>query len=333
MEIAKMQSDEAGEHAEPRHVPVLADEVAGAFRELPSRCASGWIVDGTVGLGGHSALLLEHLPGVHVLGIDQDPAAVEHAHVRLAAHARRARVRQARISELSRVIRKERIEPIVGMLFDVGVSSLQLDRSERGFSFQSDGPLDMRMDPARDRTAADIVNHWDESDLADLFYYEGGETRARAVARAIVEGRRHAPFLRTLALADTIARAMGRGGRDSKIHPATRTFQALRRAVNEESDELLAALAAAERWIAPGGRLAVITFHSGEDREVKRFLAQGAREGRWSLLTKKPIEAGALERRANPRSRSAKLRIAERTELAAAAAPAAAHPDDRGGAP
>jgi 16S rRNA (cytosine1402-N4)-methyltransferase len=314
VEIAKMESDEAREHAEPLHVPVLGEAVIDAFRGLSPALATGWLVDGTVGAGGHSAMLLEALPDVRVLGVDQDPAAVDIARERLVEFGRRARVHHARASQLSRLVRKEQIEPVVGMLFDVGVSSMQIGTSDRGFSFQSDGPLDMRMDPTRDRTAADIVNSWDESDLADLFFYEGGETRARQVARAIVEGRRRVPFRRTLALADVIARAAGgtSASASSKIHPATRTFQALRRAVNEESEELLAALGAAERWIVPGGRLAVISFHSGEDREVKRFFAQGAREGRWSVLTKKPIESSVAERRANPRSRSARLRIAER---------------------
>jgi 16S rRNA (cytosine1402-N4)-methyltransferase len=312
MEIAKMGTDEAREQAEPLHVPVLGAAVVDAFRALPAALSRGWLVDGTVGLGGHAALLLAALPEARLLAIDQDPAALELARESLSEHARRIRLRHGRISELPRLLRREPIDPVAGMLFDVGVSSLQLDEPSRGFSFQCDGPLDMRMDPARDRTAADIVNHWDESDLADLLYYESGETHARAIARAIVQGRRRAPFLRTLALAETIARAVGRGAQGSKIHPATRTFQALRRAVNEEGDELLAALSAAEHWIAPGGRLAVISFHSGEDREVKRFLARGARGGRWEILTKKPIEASAAERRSNPRSRSARLRIAER---------------------
>jgi 16S rRNA (cytosine1402-N4)-methyltransferase len=312
MEIAKMDSDEARENAEPLHVPVLGEAVLDAFRGLPSSLRSGWLVDGTVGAGGHSALLLESLSELRVLAVDQDPAAVDIARERLSEFGRRARVRHSRATQLSRLVRKEQIEPIAGMLFDIGVSSMQLGSAERGFSFQSDGPLDMRMDPTRDRTAADIVNGWDESDLSDLFFYEGGESRSRQVARAIVEGRRRVPFLRTLALADIVARAVGGRADAAKIHPATRTFQALRRAVNEEGEELLAALGAAERWIVPGGRLAVISFHSGEDREVKRFLALAAREGRWSLLTKKPIESGAAERRSNPRSRSARMRIAER---------------------
>jgi 16S rRNA (cytosine1402-N4)-methyltransferase len=329
MEIARMESNEAREHAEPLHVPVLADAVVDAFRALPARLSSGWLIDGTVGLGGHSALLAAALPDVRVLAIDQDPAALAIAGERLSRFGDRVRLRQARISEISRVLRRESIAPIAGMLFDVGVSSLQIDDPRRGFSFQSDGPLDMRMDPTRDRTAADIVNHWDESDLADLFYYEGDETHARSIARAIVQGRRRAPFLRTLALAELIARAVGRAGSGAKIHPATRAFQALRRAVNEEGDELRAALATADHWLAAGGRLAVISFHSGEDREVKRFLARGAREGRFAIVTKKPIEAGASERRANPRSRSARLRIADRAIRTGAAIPPE-HPESGG---
>jgi 16S rRNA (cytosine1402-N4)-methyltransferase len=170
----------------------------------------------------------------------------------------------------------------------------------------------MRMDPSRDRTAADIVNRWDEGDLADLFYYEGGETRARPIARAIASARRRAPFLRTGALADAITAAAGPAARSSKIHPATKSFQALRRAVNEESEELIAGLKGAESALGSGGRFVVLSFHSGEDREVKRFFAQGAREARWSVLTKKPLGAGEPERRENPRARSVKLRAAQR---------------------
>ena len=300
------------------HVPVLGGPVVETFRAALESHPSGWIVDATVGLGGHSALILEAIPAANVLGFDQDPEALEIARRNLSRFGGRARVRPGRLSELSRLARKEAVGPIAGILLDLGVSSMQLDRAERGFSFQQDGPLDMRMDPTRDRTAAEIVNRWDESDLADLLYYEGGETRARVVARAIVEARRRAPFLRTGALSDTIARALGAGAAAAKIHPATRTFQALRRAVNEEGEELLAGLAAAEHLLAPGGRLVVISFHSGEDREVKRFLLERSREGRFTVLTRKPVEATEAERRRNPRARSAKMRAAAR----AAGAPA-----------
>jgi 16S rRNA (cytosine1402-N4)-methyltransferase len=291
---------------------VLAKQVIDALTETLSLDSfDGWIVDGTLGAAGHSARLLEVLPRANLLGVDQDLEILEHARGTLAPYSDRVRVRHGRMSDLARTISKEQIGQPAAMLFDLGVSSLQLDAARRGFSFMSDGPLDMRMDTERERTAADIVNRWDESDLADLIFYEGGEHGARKVARAIVAARRNAPFMRTAGLADTIARALGGGGR---IHPATRTFQALRRAVNEEGDELLRGLTAAEYWLAPGGRLGVITFHSGEDRAVKRFFADGAKAGTWDLVTRRPLGPDATEQRTNRRARSAKLRVAERTE-------------------
>lgn len=310
------RSEGAADGPESAHVPVLPEEIVAYLGGEDPQRLEGWIVDATLGPGGHSALLLERLPRARVLGTDQDPHARELARERLAPFGERARVRAARFSELGRTIRKERIGRPVGMLLDLGASSLQLDSAERGFSFREDGPLDMRMDPERERTAAEIVNRWDESDLADLFYYEGDERRARAVARAIVEARRRAPFQRTAALADLIARVVGKTPGPGRIHPATQCFQALRRAVNEEGEELLAGLSAAEHWLADGGRLAVISFHSGEDRDVKRFFAAGAREGRWRLLTKKPVRPGAEEERVNRRARSARLRVAERLRAA-----------------
>lgn len=309
MEEDAMHGTPGGES--PLHLPVLADSVVELLRSLTPGLLSGWIVDGTVGLGGHAERVLEALPNARVLGSDRDPRALELARERLARFGERVRLVQARHSELARIVREDLREKPSAFLFDLGVSSMQIDEAERGFSFQADGPLDMRMDPGLDRTAADIVNHWDERDLADLFYYEGGETRSRAAAHEIVQSRRRAPFLRTGALADCIARAFG--GHSGKIHPATLVFQALRRAVNDEGEELAAALATAESELAENGRLLVISFHSGEDAVVKRHLAALARAGRFELLTKKPIEADQNERRANPRSRSAKLRAAART--------------------
>lgn len=310
-EIEAMEARDVPEGVRDAHVPVLVGAVVEVFAGLAESLRDGWIVDGTAGLGGHSAALLEALPSIHVLAVDRDPHALEHARARLAPFGARARVRRASFCELSRLVRKERIASPVGFLFDLGVSSMQLDRPERGFSFQHDGPLDMRMDPSLDRTAAEIVNHWDEADLADLFYYEGGETRARVYARAIVQGRAQAPFLRTAALADVVARAGGKSAQ-SRVHPATRVFQALRRAVNGEGEELICALATAEHWLCDGGRAALISFHSGEDGEIKRFFAAGARDRRFRALGKKPVEPERAEIRANPRSRSAKLRAAER---------------------
>lgn len=291
------------------HEPVLAAETIALLGGDRPAELEGWIVDGTLGAGGHSARLLAALPRVQLLGLDQDPEILEHARRALAPFERRVRVRRARFSQLASALEAVGARRVVGVLLDIGASSLQLDSATRGFSFVADGPLDMRMDPERERTAADIINGWDEEDLADLFYYEGGETRSRRIARAIVESRRRAPFQRTLALADVIERALGGSG---KTHAATRVFQALRRAVNEEGEELLAGLRAAEEWLVDTGRLAVISFHSGEDGEVKRFLADGASAGHWNVLTRKPITAGREELARNRRSRSAMLRGAAR---------------------
>ncbi|MEM9800303.1 MAG: 16S rRNA (cytosine(1402)-N(4))-methyltransferase RsmH [Planctomycetota bacterium] len=304
----------------PVHVPVLAEEILrllGGGRGASS--PQGLVVDATLGAGGHSALLLERFPRLRLLGVDQDPEILTIARERLEPFTDRARIEHARMSELDGILGTLDEAP-VAMLMDLGASSLQLDRPERGFSFSWDGPLDMRMDPRRQRTAADIVNRWDEGDLADLFYHEGGERGARRVARAIVDSRRRAPFRRTRALSEIVALSLGRpirsrsgeGTRRGAIHPATRVFQALRRAVNEEAEELDAGLAAARRHLAPDGLLLAVSFHSGEDGVVKRFLAEGARTGEWDLLTRRPVEASAEEVRSNPRARSAKLRSARR---------------------
>ncbi|MFT7668763.1 MAG: 16S rRNA (cytosine1402-N4)-methyltransferase, partial [Planctomycetota bacterium] len=269
------------------------------------------------GAGGHAELLLQTCPKIRMLCTDQDPDALQLATERLKPFGARVLLRRARHSELCRVIRKERIGRLQGVLFDLGVCSLHFDRADRGFSFQKDGPLDMRMDPSRPRTAADIVNHWDESDLADLFYYEGDETRARKIAKGIVEARRRVAFLRTSALANTISMSLGNPG--GKTHPATKTFQALRRAVNEEGEELLLGLQAAEHWLGDGGSLAIISFHSGEDRVVKRFVKEGVKEKRWALVTKKPLSATRDEIRGNRRSRSARLRGVTRLRSGAGA--------------
>ena len=309
------RSHEIGNGGDERHVhePVLAAEVTRFLGGDRPSALDGWVVDATLGAGGHSSRLLAALPNVRLIGIDQDPEILPYAQRVLKPFERRARVRRGRLSQLSQILDEEGVSRVCGVLFDLGASSLQLDSAVRGFSFGSDGPLDMRMDPDRERTAADIVNRWDEDDLADLFFYEGGETRSRKIARAIVESRRRATFQRTLALADLIERTVGRAG---KIHPATRVFQALRRAVNEEGEELLAGLEGAERWLVDGGRLAVISFHSGEDGEVKRFIAAGAEQGHWRALTKKPVTASRDEQLGNRRSRSALLRVGERVRRA-----------------
>lgn len=291
------------------HVPVLAAEVlrllGGGRLDATTR---GWIVDATLGAGGHSALLLGRFPCLRVLGSDQDDSILALAGERLEPFHGRVRLERRRMSELGAVVASLDERPL-GWLMDLGASSLQLDEGERGFSFQWDGPLDMRMDVRREVTAADIVNGWGEADLADLFYHEGGERASRRVARAICESRRRAPFQRTRALADLIEREVGRSG---KLHPATRVFQALRRAVNAEDAELRAGLALAEEHLADGGVLCVISFHSGEDVVVKRFLAERVRAGAFTPLTRSPLEATHEEQRANPRARSAKVRAAVR---------------------
>ena len=195
------------------HLPVLAAEVVRVLGGERPEELDGWIVDLTLGAGGHAGRLLAELPNIRLLGLDQDPDILVHARRALEAHGDRARVRRARMSQVSDVLHAEGIGRVVGFLMDLGASSLQLDSKQRGFSFQEDGPLDMRMDTERRRTAADIVNRWDEADLADLFYYEGGEPKARRIARAIVEARRNAPFLRTLGLAALIERTVPRRGR------------------------------------------------------------------------------------------------------------------------
>ena len=294
------------------HVPVLVSEMLAAFAgERSPEMLKGWLVDGTLGTGGHARALLERFPGVRLFGIDQDPEMLAIARDELAEFRGRAVLERGRISRLHALLSRAGIESAVGVLYDLGACSAHFDQAERGFSFQADGPLDMRMDPDRQRTAADVVNNWDEADLADLFYYEGGERRSRQIARAIVEARRRVPFQRTSALAEVVAVACGHRAR--RIHPATRVFQALRRAVNAEGDELIHGLKIAERMLVDEGRLVVISFHSGEDGVVKRFLQERARERIWQLVTKKPLGPGATERRSNPRARSARLRCAGRT--------------------
>jgi len=300
------------------HTPVLLHEVLAHFAD--ESALAGWVIDGTLGAGGHSRALLETYPNIKVFGLDQDPEVLSIAQRELAPFGDRVVFARGRFSRLFALLQAAGIESAIGVLFDLGANSLHFDRADRGFSFAADGPLDMRMDPDRRRTAADIVNSWDEEDLADLFYHEGGEKNSRRIAHAIVQARRRVPFLRTAALADTISGASGRKG--GRIHPATRSFQALRRAVNEEADELMHGLKVAERILEDRGRLLAITFHSGEDGVVKRFLQERARGGLWQLVNKKPLGPGAAERRANPRARSARLRCAARKRAADDAFPA-----------
>jgi 16S rRNA (cytosine1402-N4)-methyltransferase len=308
-----------------RHVPVMLTEVLDA---LAPRDGARYL-DGTFGRGSYSRAILA-AASTRVLGIDRDPEAVAEGR-RLEAENARFQMVEGRFGEMEQLAQDFR--PLDGIALDLGVSSPQLDRAERGFSFREDGPLDMRMGQDGP-SAADVVNETAEPELADIIFRLGEERRSRAVARAIAEARAKQPITRTLELAE-IVRSVVRRAAD-RLDPATRTFQALRLYVNDELGELDRGLAAAERLLAPGGRLAVVSFHSLEDTLVKRFLADRA-EGRpqgsrhlpvavqgdqptFRLLFKGALKPGAEEIRLNPRAASARLRAAERTEVRLAGA-------------
>jgi 16S rRNA (cytosine1402-N4)-methyltransferase len=285
-----------------------------------------------VGAGGHAQALLDaSAPDGRLLALDADLSALALARRRLAGYADRVRFEHRNYRELSRVLKEQQVAAVDGVLFDLGVSSMQLDYPERGFSFQADGPLDMRMDPTTGTTAANLVNELPERELADLIYAYGEERASRRIARAIAARRQSVPFRTTADLARVVAAAAagvarGRAAR-MRIHPATRTFQALRIVVNDEIGGLREALPAALAALRPGGRLAVIAFHSLEDRTVKHFFAgEGGRcicppglpecrcgaRAHLRIVTKKPVVATPEEQAANPRGRSAKLRVAEK---------------------
>jgi 16S rRNA (cytosine1402-N4)-methyltransferase len=289
------------------HVPVLLKE---AIDFLAVR-RGGTYIDATVGLGGHSYEIAKRLgaPG-HLIGLDKDPAALEIARKKLAPENADWPEITLLHRSFAEVAMGEQSATVDGLLADIGVSSLQLDDAARGFSFQADGPLDMRMDPRSERTAEQVVNHLDERQLADVIYEFGEERRSRRIARAICRSR---PIRSTAHLADVIsAAARPMNPAERKIHSATRTFQALRIFVNRELDDLRALLEAAPRILKPGGRVVVISFHSLEDRIVKDALRDGVRRGDFRLLTKKPVTSSEEENDRNPRARSAKLRAAEK---------------------
>jgi 16S rRNA (cytosine1402-N4)-methyltransferase len=296
----------------PSHVPVLLKE---AIDFLNVR-RGGTYIDATVGLGGHSYEIAKRLgaPG-HLIGLDKDPAALEKAKSVLSRSSSvvgqsdwpRITLRHQSFGEIAN---DQRPTTIDGLLADIGVSSLQLSDAARGFSFQADGPLDMRMDPQSERTAEQVVNHLDERELADVIYEFGEERRSRRIARAIVRSR---PIRSTAHLADVIsAAARPMNSESRRIHPATRTFQALRIFVNRELDELRALVDAAPRVLKPGGRVVVISFHSLEDRIVKDAFREAIKYKYFRVLTKKPVTASEEESDRNPRARSAKLRAAEK---------------------
>jgi 16S rRNA (cytosine1402-N4)-methyltransferase len=285
-----------------RHVPVLLAEVLHWLDPQPGQV----IVDCTVGAGGHARLIGERIvPGGRLIGLDQDPAMLDLARPRLAGLP--VTLVHAAFDQLADVLRNERVVAD-GVLADLGISSDQLDDPTRGLSFQYDAPLDMRMDPTRGETAADLLRRLPERDLADLIYQFGEERFSRRIARRIVEARETTPFETSGQLAELVRRCVPRG-KGHGIDPATRTFQALRIAVNDELGALDRLLAQLPDCVKPGGRAVVISFHSLEDRRVKQAFRTA---DVWHVLTKKPVTAGADEERTNPRSRSAKLRAAQR---------------------
>ena len=300
------------------HVPVMWSGVVEWLRPRPGAC----LVDATAGAGGHARALLAAAPETRLLAIDQDPTALELSRDALAEFGDRVLVRRAGFADLAAVLAEVGWPRVDGLLVDLGVSSMQLDRDERGFSFQRSGPLDMRMDPDGPTTAADVVNQWDEQDLVRLLFEAGEESQARQIARAIVRAR---PLATTGDLASVVGRVTGRPRPGH--HPATRTFQAIRIAVNHELEVLDRLLDRTDRMLAPGGRMAVLAYHSLEDRRVKTAFRWWAAQCHcpprtpicacgWTatvrVLTPRPLRAEPEEIARNPRARSARLRVVER---------------------
>ncbi len=305
------------------HIPVLYNEIIHSLQ--PHR--GGRYVDGTVGAGGHAWGILEaSSPDGRLLGLDLDPLALDLARERLSVYGDRAVLVHASYTTILEQMEALGWQAVEGVLLDLGLSSMQLNTPERGFSFQSDAPLDMRFDPASPLSAADLVNTLSEKELADLLFQYGEERQSRQIARAIIKAR---PILSTLQLADLVSNIAGgkRSSHASRIDPATRTFQALRIAVNHELDSVEAVLPRAVEALAPGGRLAVISFHSLEDRIVKQFMRRESRDcicppkqpvctcGHHATIkevTRHPARPSEDEAQHNPRSRSARLRVAEK---------------------
>jgi 16S rRNA (cytosine1402-N4)-methyltransferase len=304
----------------PRHVPVMAREVVDALQPR----AGGRYLDGTFGAGGYTTAVLDRAD-CEVIAIDRDPDAIAAGRALAARYVPRLRLIEGRFGDMVDLLSAEGVEEVDGVALDLGVSSMQFDQPGRGFSFRASGPLDMRMEK-RGRSAADLVNEAEEGELADIFWRYGEERRSRRVARAIVEQRKQKRIETTGELAEIVRRAVGPSAKDES-DPATRVFQALRIAVNDELGELERGLAAAEQVLAPGGRLAVVSFHSLEDRAVKEFVR--ARAGRTPApsrhapprkqqaatlrdLTRRPVLPSEAEVAANPRARSARLRVAEK---------------------
>jgi 16S rRNA (cytosine1402-N4)-methyltransferase len=286
------------------HISVLVREVLQVFEDRELK----FFFDGTLGAGGHAAAILEQHPEIAKdIGCDRDPRALGLAKEALASFGKKVEIVRGDYADASRILDELGVECIDGFLIDIGVSSMQLDERERGFSFQGDAPLDMRMDPEGDLTAEIVVNKYSETELARIFFEYGEERRSRQVAKAIVEARRKKRIRTTAELVEIIKPVATRG----RLHPATLVFQALRIVVNDELGQLEKGLEAAAQKMCPGGRIAVISFHSLEDRIVKNKFRD---DDRLKILTKKPQIAAEEEIKGNPRSRSAKLRAAERVE-------------------
>ena len=289
------------------HTPVLVEEVLQWLEVKPS----GIYVDATLGAGGHSAAIAQRLASGKLISLDQDERALELARENLKPWKDRVTLVKSPFSRIAEVAQELGIPKVDGVLADLGVSSMQLDQAARGFSFREVGPLDMRMDAAGDEVTADeIVNRWSEKEKADLLYREAEEHDSRRIARGIVRAR---PIRDTAHLATVVAGARKAWGRQ-RLHPATKTFLALRIAVNREMEELGQFLSRTPATLNSGGRWVVLTYHSGEDRQVKQAFQQGEREGALRVLTRHVIQPNGREVSANPRSRSAKLRCAERVQ-------------------
>jgi 16S rRNA (cytosine1402-N4)-methyltransferase len=305
--MSSAPTPERGREAEPLHLPVMVEEVAVAVTRRPG----GVFVDATVGGGGHAAALLAVLPEDNIyLGLDVDAAALERARRRLALFGPRVVLERVSFTRLGEVAGPY-AGRVTNVLFDLGLSSYQLADENRGFSFNAVGDLNMRFDGDGSKlTAAEVVNTFDEKRLADVIYEFGEEHRARTISRAVVSRRALRPFTDAADLAEVVAKAVG--GRRGRLHPATRTFQALRVFVNDELAALEAALPRVPPIMAPGARLFVVSYHSLEDRIVKRFFRASAARGDIAIVTRKVGRPASEEVRANPRSRSARLRIAEK---------------------
>jgi len=289
---------------EQAHESVLCRELLASFSQTPPAL----LVDGTVGLGGHTELFLKAFQELQVIAVDRDPAALEKSRERLQPFGTRVRYAHAAFSSLPQVLSSFGLKTTNAAIFDLGVSSMQLDTPERGFSFRYSGPLDCRMDPTQGISAWELIHELSEKDLADGIYQFGEEHRSRAVARALKTYRAQIGLNDSKAVADYLEQRMSRG----RIHPATKTFQALRMMVNRETEEIEALMTVLPNCLNEGGRAAVITFHSGEDRLVKNAFRALKDGGKFRLVYKKAVQPEYEETRRNPRARSAKLRVIER---------------------